>query len=213
MYSSLCILAVLQQGALSGIRRPDAQAGQRHALATPSGVSNSGEQSLTHGNMASDNPAIDLAALGEMARTCACLNFRKGSRSVTQFFDQTLAPTGLRSTQLVILIAAELFSPSSIARLARELVMDRSTLTRNLRPLLNLGYLRLAVAKDGKHKSVEVTPEGRAALLNAAPYWERSQRYLVERFGNERWERLIQDLGSVVEATRAGEIELRHSEG
>ncbi len=162
--------------------------------------------------MASDIPAIDLATLGEMARTCACLNFRKGSRSVTQFFDQSLAPTGLRSTQLVILIAAELFSPSSIARLARELVMDRSTLTRNLRPLLNMGFLRLAVAKDGKHKSVEVTPEGQAALLNAAPYWERSQRHLVERFGTDRWERLIHDLGSVVDATRADESELRDSE-
>ncbi|MGD9720404.1 MAG: MarR family winged helix-turn-helix transcriptional regulator [Pirellulales bacterium] len=153
--------------------------------------------------MECDSPGIDPAKLGEMARTCACLNFRKGSRSVTQFFDQTLAPTGLRSTQLVILIAGELLGPSSIARLARELVMDRSTLTRNLRPLLNMGLLELSAAENGKHKSVAVTDRGRAALIGAAPYWERAQTHLVNRFGAEHWNRIIGDLAGIVEATRS----------
>ena len=116
-------------------------------------------------NMQSDCPQIDVGKLAEMARTCACFNFRKASRSVTQLFDQTLAPAGLRSTQLVILITGQLVGPSSIARLARELVMDRSTLTRNLKPLLALGLLRLTRPETGKHKSVEVTEEGRIALL------------------------------------------------
>ena len=93
--------------------------------------------------MSCDLPEIDAAKLAEMARTCACFNFRKASRSVTQLFDQMLAPTGLRSTQLVILITGELLGPSSIARLARELVMDRSTLTRNLKPLLSMGLLQI----------------------------------------------------------------------
>jgi DNA-binding MarR family transcriptional regulator len=154
--------------------------------------------------MACDVPEIDPAQLGEMARTCACFNFRKSSRSVTQFFDQALAPAGLRSTQLVILITGLLLGPSSIARLARELVMDRSTLTRNLKPLLNMGLLQLSEAATGKHKSVVVTIEGRAALLKAAPYWERAQGHLVSRFGTERWDRIMEDLGSIVDATRAG---------
>jgi DNA-binding MarR family transcriptional regulator len=154
--------------------------------------------------MACDIPEIDPAQLGEMARTCACFNFRKSSRSVTQFFDQALAPAGLRSTQLVILITGLLLGPSSIARLARELVMDRSTLTRNLKPLVNMGLLQLSEAASGKHKSVLVTVEGRAALLKAAPYWERAQGHLVTRFGTQRWDRIMDDLGSIVDATRAG---------
>ena len=138
-----------------------------------------------------------------MARTCACFNFRKTSRSVTQFFDQALAPTGLRSTQLVILMTGELLGPSSIARLARELVMDRSTLTRNLKPLLGMGLLELSEAGSGKHKSVVVTPQGRGAIVKAAPYWERAQGQLVSRFGTDEWERVMNDLGNIVEATRA----------
>lgn len=156
--------------------------------------------------MACDIPGIDPAKLGEMARTCACFNFRKGSRSVTQFFDQTLSPVGLRSTQLVILIAGELFGPSSIARLARELVMDRSTLTRNLKPLLNMGLLRLTLAENGKHKSVQVTPEGRCALLRAVPYWEQAQGHLVSRLGQDHWNRIVADLSDIVEATRSSPV-------
>ncbi len=156
--------------------------------------------------MACDDSTMDNAKLAEMARTCACFNFRKASRSVTQMFDQILAPTGVRSTQLVILITGQLLGPSSIARLARELVMDRSTLTRNLRPLLALDMLRLTLPEKGKHKSVELTEAGRAALVKAAPYWQQAQSQLVNRFGTEHWNRIMGDLGGIVEATRSSTV-------
>ncbi len=109
-------------------------------------------------------------------RTLHCSNFRKAARSVTQLFDQILAPAGLRSTQLVILITCQLLGPSSIARLAHELVMDRSTLTRNLKPLLALGLLKFSKSDAGKHKSVELTAEGRAALYRACPIGNKPKR-------------------------------------
>jgi DNA-binding MarR family transcriptional regulator len=141
-----------------------------------------------------------------MARTCACFNFRKASRSVTQHFDQILAPTGLRSTQLVILITGQLLGPSSIARLARELVMDRSTLTRNLKPLMNMHLMRFSHHDAGKQKSVEITIDGQAALLRSAPYWDQAQSQLVNRFGGEKWNRIMADLSAIVDATRAGSV-------
>src|SRR5471030_1864209 len=100
-------------------------------------------------------------------------------------------------------MTGQLLGPSSIARLARELVMDRSTLTRNLKPLLNLGMLQLSKAETGKHKSVELTVDGRNALIKAAPYWERAQSHLVSRFGPENMNRIMSDLGGVVDATRS----------
>src|SRR5690606_5138065 len=89
------------------------------------------------------NSPIDLEKCVEIAATCACFNFRKVSRTVTQLFDQVLAPLGLRSTQLVILVAAQVFGPVGMTQLARELLMDRSTITRNLRPLVAMGLLKL----------------------------------------------------------------------
>ena len=151
-------------------------------------------------------PEIDDRKLGEMARTCACFNFRKASRSVTQLFDQVLAPTGLRSTQLVILISGKVLGPSSIARLARELVMDRSTLTRNLKPLLAMGLLKLSKPDNGKHKAVELTEEGCSALVRSVPYWEQAQNHLVTQFGTEQWNRIMTDLGAIVEATRSSAV-------
>lgn len=153
--------------------------------------------------MQTDGQILDSSRLAEMARTCACFNFRKASRSVTQLFDQILAPTGLRSTQLVILVTGQLLGPSSIARLARELVMDRSTLTRNLKPLLAMGLLQFSRPESSKHKAVEVTEAGRQALIAAAPLWEHAQTHLVSRFGAERWERITSDLGAIVDATRS----------
>jgi len=156
--------------------------------------------------MSGEIPKIDEKQLAEMARTCACFNFRKASRSVTQLFDQILAPSGLRSTQLVILVTSQLLGPSSIARLARELVMDRSTLTRNLKPLMNLGLLQFSQGDGGKHKSVEVTAAGQAALLRSAPYWEHAQSHLVNRVGPEYWTRIMTDLATIVEATRSSAV-------
>ncbi len=156
--------------------------------------------------MARGESEIDTIKLGESARTCACSNFRKAARSVTQLFDQVLAPAGLRSTQLVILITCELLGPSSIARLARELVMDRSTLTRNLKPLLALGLLKLSKPEAGKHKSVELTAQGRVALLRALPFWQQAQTHLVDQFGFERWNQITADLSAIVEATRSSAV-------
>src|SRR5215475_8470111 len=89
----------------------------------------------------------------DMVANCACFNLRKASRTVTQLFDQILAPCGLRSTQLTILLAAKVLGPCGLARLARELVMDRSTITRNLLPLVKAGYLKVTGRNGRSGKS------------------------------------------------------------
>jgi DNA-binding MarR family transcriptional regulator len=153
--------------------------------------------------MHSHDPQVAPELVAEVARTCACFNFRKVSRSVTQYFDQALAPTGLRSTQLVILIAGQHSGPASIARLARDLVMDRSTLTRNLKPLVNSGLLALVKSENARQKLVTVTAAGRKALLGAVPYWRKAQDQLVARLNGCRWDELMTELGGIVEATRS----------
>jgi DNA-binding MarR family transcriptional regulator len=139
----------------------------------------------------------------EIIGTCACFNFRKASRSVTQLFDQILAPIGLRSTQLTILVAAQVLGPCGLARLARELVMDRSTITRNIHPLVTQGLLQVTGKSGRGGKSVQITKEGQQALISALPYWKEAQGQLLERMGKDRLDRVMVDLGNVVDATRA----------
>jgi hypothetical protein len=66
---------------------------------------------------------------------CNCLALRQAARHVTQFYDQCLAPAGLRTTQLSILAKLKRLGPLTINALARELVMDRTTLGRTMLPL------------------------------------------------------------------------------
>jgi hypothetical protein len=73
---------------------------------------------------------------------------------------------------------------------------------------LNMGLLELSAAESGKQKTVEVTDAGRATLIKAAPYWERAQGHLVSHFGPEHWNRIVSDLGSIVDATRSGPVAL-----
>jgi DNA-binding MarR family transcriptional regulator len=148
-------------------------------------------------------PQLDPDKCREMVSTCACFNFRKASRSVTQLFDQILAPVGLRSTQLVILVASQVLGPSGLARLARELVMDRSTITRNLHPLVLQGLLEVTGKSGRAGKSVQITKAGQEALARAVPYWDEAQQQLLRNLGRDRWERVMSDLSTVVGATRA----------
>jgi len=147
---------------------------------------------------------LDPAVCAEMARVCACLGFRKASRSVTQLYDQFLAPCGLRSTQLVVLLGAYVLGSSNLRRLADELAMDRSTLTRNLKPLISQGLLQtMPTTGRGRSKSIEVTPLGQDMLRAAAPLWEQAQNSLRQRLGDERLSRVVEDLAIVTDAVRS----------
>jgi len=146
---------------------------------------------------------IDRDACLEIIGSCASTNFRRASRSVTQLFDQILAPSGLRSTQLTILLAAQVLGPCGLGRLARELVMDRSTVTRNIQPLVTQGFLQV-IGKTGRTgKTIVITKAGSKAMLIAIPYWQEAQSQLLGRLEQDRWERVLIALFDVVSATQA----------
>jgi DNA-binding MarR family transcriptional regulator len=136
----------------------------------------------------------------EAAAICACTSFRKAARAVTQLFDEALQPSGLRSTQLILLLEIIVSEPATVPRLARKLVMDPSTVTRNLQPLVKRGLLAL-VAGD-RHQTFRLTPLGRQTLQRAVPLWERTQNAFVDRIGVQRWQTMLRDLSDAVSAAR-----------
>lgn len=143
-------------------------------------------------------------ALAAALDSCACFNFRKVSRAVTQLYDEALHPCGLRSTQLVILLSVAVQPSANISQLARRLVMDASTLNRNLRPLIQKGLLQLTAAEDGRRKQILLTEEGNAAIEAAVPYWEAAQKRLVGLFGRQRYKELTRQMSTVIAMTRSG---------
>ncbi len=151
--------------------------------------------------MKTPEPPLDLQQCALAVKTCACFQFRKASRAVTQHFDEILQPTGLRSTQLVILLAVALNDNVSPAGLARQLVMDRSTLVRNLKPLEKRDLVVSQPGKDRRTRSVVLTPTGRGELALAMPYWEKAQREFLQNLGSS-WEKLQGELATAGRASQ-----------
>ena len=149
-----------------------------------------------------DTPADRFPNLG---RVCVNYNLRKASRAVNQMFDAVLRPTGLRSGQFGVLVALTQADAATITRLARWLVMDRSTLSRNLRPLAARGYLSIAPGADRREQEIRLTAAGRAALQGAYPYWEKAQARISDRLGAQRWKELLEGLTATVSLARGTE--------
>jgi len=141
---------------------------------------------------------------GDLSATAMCtsLNLRKAARTVTQFYDDALRGSGLKSTQFSLLAAASLAGTAPISRLAEEMAMDRTTLTRNLKPLEAEGLLQIVAGADRRGRNVTVTPEGDALLQKAAPMWRDAQTRMIDKLGDERWGELLRHLQGVRRALR-----------
>src|SRR6266704_1345350 len=95
------------------------------------------------------------------APDCICLAVRQAARHVTQFYDRLLAPSGLRTTQFSLLAKLRRQGPMTINALAAEMVMDRTTLGRNILPLERDGLIRIApAASDRRAKELHLTKAG-----------------------------------------------------
>jgi DNA-binding MarR family transcriptional regulator len=95
---------------------------------------------------------------------------RSLSRKISQLYDDTLAPSGLRGTQFSLLVQARNApeGPPTVSALAEQLHTDRTTMTRNLRTLQQAGFIDLVPGADARSRCVVVTPEGRARIREAA---------------------------------------------
>ncbi len=117
---------------------------------------------------------------------CNCLAIRKAARHVTSFYDARLAPSGLTTPQFSVLARLRARGPSTINELAEDLVMDRTTLGRNLRPLERDGLLAIATdPADRRRRALTLTEEGETRLAAARPLWVAAQRDFADRFGAE----------------------------
>lgn len=105
---------------------------------------------------------------------CTCFRVRKLTRLMSQRYDQALAPAGLNLNQYSILRRAS-GTPRSIGELARELGMDRTTLTRDLKPLLAAGWVDTAPGDDARQRRIRVTAAGRRTVARAMPLWQAAQ--------------------------------------
>ncbi len=118
---------------------------------------------------------------------CNCLALRQAARHVTQFYDRFLAATGLRTTQYSILARLKRHGAMTINALAADLVMDRTTLGRNILPLQRDGLVAIGKSKtDRRSKELRLTATGAARLDAAYQAWLKAQAEFEQAFGVKR---------------------------
>ncbi len=140
--------------------------------------------------------------LKEIAMNCTCFNIRKAARVITQLFDETLKPSGLRVTQFTVLVGISIVGKVTVSQLARRLVMDRTTLTRDLRPLEKQGLVRIVEGEDRRTRLLALTPHGHEVLTKTLPKWEKAQARVLHGLGEKRWGALLGNLSAIVSMGR-----------
>ena len=129
---------------------------------------------------------------------CTCGRLRKASRQLTRLYDRALQPLGLKLTQYSLLVHIAREEGQSISKLATQLAMDRTTLTRNLRPLVSLGWVSVGFGSDARRRSVKTTPAGRRLLGEAVSNWRSVEERVLDTMGRDEvlsLHRLLDDIG------------------
>ena len=134
---------------------------------------------------------------------CNCLAVRQASRRITQFYDQFLTASGLRTTQFSILAKLRRLGPMPINALAAKMVMDRTTLGRNILPLERDGLVAVEQgSRDRASKELRVTEAGEARFRAGMKGWVRAQREFEKAFGAKR----TADMRALLHAVAATEL-------
>jgi DNA-binding MarR family transcriptional regulator len=135
--------------------------------------------------MAKATERLDLKGAREIAQGCVANRMRRADRAVMHYYDDALRPFGLKMTQFTLLTALRLMAPVTIQELAKALVMDRTTLTRNL--------------ADRRTRVAELSAAGHRVLARAFPEWRKAQARVRRKLGAARADRLVTALTEAVE--------------
>jgi len=128
--------------------------------------------------------SIDESLSRHIARNCLLTRGRQISRVLTAIYDDALRPLGIIAPQFSLLVLIAELAPVSRSELGRKNHQDRSTLSRNLQPLIAQGWVAEGVpARDGRSRPLSLTPEGNALLDSAASAWSSAQSHAMHLLG------------------------------
>ncbi len=140
-----------------------------------------------------------------MSQTCTCYNLRRASRVVTQLYDDHFEELGLKATQFTALAALAWYEDKAptIGELAETLVLEQSSLSRNLAVLERLGLVRLVPgAEDRRERRVTLTRGGRVALARGFPMWQRAQAAMADALQDGQLDRQLRALRELTRAAQ-----------
>ncbi len=134
---------------------------------------------------------------------CAHANLRQATRVISQHYDAALRPSGIKATQFTLLAILARRGEMPLTKLAELLVMDRTTASRNVQPLVKKGWLSIGRESDERVRLVSLTEAGHALVQQATPLWREAQLSVVSKMGAGKLPELITDLNTLVKGIQS----------
>lgn len=116
---------------------------------------------------------------------CYCLMLRRAASSVTDMYDKALAEYGITLNQFSIIINLNNMSMATTTELAQQIGLERSTLVRNLKAIMAMGYIENVSGENERNNHLKVTSSGRHLLKLTIPVWQSVQDKISESLGSE----------------------------
>lgn len=135
---------------------------------------------------------------------CTVYRLRMAARRATRLYDRLLAPCGLGIAQFGVLQTLRAQPGATVTDLAAALDMDRTTLTRNLTPLVRSGLVALKPGPDRRSRAVLITDAGLARLEDAMPLWREAQAAVRAAIGSDAVKRLHAELDAILTSLPEG---------
>ena len=128
---------------------------------------------------------------------CTCINMKRASRAITGYYDRALASAGVTVNQFSLLVTLQRMGSGSTSGLAVRLHLDRSTMVRNLKPLIAAGYIEDTAREGARDRRLQLTQKGLSAINAAAPLWEKAQDEVRSRIGAEDFDTFLRVLNEI----------------
>ncbi|OWK20832.1 MarR family transcriptional regulator [Mesorhizobium amorphae CCBAU 01583] len=129
---------------------------------------------------------------------CNNTTLRRAGRKLGRFYDDVLAPSGLKGTQYGLLYQIHIGSEPAMGAIAEALIMDLSALGHTLKPLIRDGYVETFADQDDRRvKRVRLTPQGGLKLDEATKLWTIAQQRFEALVGKDQAAKLRAALDAI----------------
>ena len=134
-------------------------------------------------------------------RPCACTSVRRAARVLTRAYDASLKPSGMNITQLAVMRTVRRHPGDPLTHVAESLMMDRTSLYRELASLQRKKWISLKDEGDGRSRNATITEKGSGVLAKADSDWAIIQSAIVDRFGRAPWKAFVAELQRLIECS------------
>ncbi|MCE9598891.1 MAG: MarR family winged helix-turn-helix transcriptional regulator [Spirochaetia bacterium] len=129
--------------------------------------------------------SLEQADYKRAALSCFNFSFRNAARTVTLLYDRALSSAGIRSTQYSLMVVLAGYGSLTINELAAGLGLDRTTLSKNLRPMVKRRLIQLGPMEDRRKKALILTKAGYTLLEECGPLWSKAQEQVQGILGED----------------------------